>query len=76
MAPEDPPPVPIDVTARLRAMGLIPGQSIPSDIPIEPRCIDPTRNRPLLSQDWDLTPDEMFRLAVNCIELERRRGYR
>ena len=65
---------PEEIEARLRSLGL---DAVPANCPIEASYIDPLRSdRPLLSQDWDLTPDEMFRLAVNCIELERRRGYR
>jgi hypothetical protein len=65
---------PEEIEARLRSLGL---DAATADIRIEPRCIDPLRaDRPLLSQDWDLTADELFRLAINVVELERRRGYR
>jgi len=65
---------PEEIEARLRSLGL---DSVPANCPIEARYIDPLRaDRPLLSQDWDLTADELFRLAVNVVELERRRGYR
>ncbi len=55
------------------ALRNLPTEEHEDDDLVEPRFIDEKRNRPLVS---DLTPDEMFRLSVNCVELERRRGYR
>lgn len=67
---------PLDVAARLRHMGLIPDTEHTDSTPVEPRAIDPTRTRQRPDADYDLDAATMFKLAVNVIELERRRGYR
>lgn len=65
---------PEEIEARLVALGLSPASA---DTRIEPRYIDPLRaDRPLFLKDWPLTTDEEFRLNVNVMELEKRRGYR
>lgn len=44
--------------------------------PVERKAIDPNRTRQAIDSVVDLTVDEVFRLAINVVELERRRGYR
>ena len=73
MEPED---APLGYLQKLRDLGLIPAVEHNDDTPVEPRAIDPLRNRRPIGVEWDLSSDEIFRLSVNVIELERRRGYR